>query len=178
MKKTNTSFIKIESTVDDALNKRYSLKKTWAKNEEAIKKFVVIMHNPNVANEIKGDKSSNLCLNKAVDEGCNEIITVNLYATRGPKSAQLSQLHKIVEYQNLESIKEALDGSEKLLLAWGDNPGPMVRDYQFIRLLSSYEGEIKCFRINISGEPCHASLCGEETPLQDFNIIEYFNRHN
>lgn len=72
MKENKRSLITIDALVDNIKNKTYSLKKTWAKDGEKIKKLVVIMHNPNIADEIKGDKSSNLCFNKAVDEGCNE----------------------------------------------------------------------------------------------------------
>lgn len=50
----------------------------------------------------------------------------------------------------------------------------MVKNPEFISILRNFRGEIKCFKKNNSGEPCHASVCGEDTLLQDFDIEEYF----
>jgi hypothetical protein len=174
LKRVKTSNILVEAEVDDQLNKRYYIKKNWATKNIKIKRFVVIMHNPNVANEIKGDKSSNLCFNKAVDEGCNEIIILNLYTTRGPNSARLPKEDKIVEKDNLDTIEKVLDNNvHAILLAWGDNPGPMVKNDHFLSLLKKNMDKIKCFRINTSGEPCHASICGEESPIVPFDFMKY-----
>ncbi|MDD9148060.1 MULTISPECIES: hypothetical protein [unclassified Sporolactobacillus] len=43
------------------------------------------MHNPNAADEIKEDQSTNLRMNEAADGGCNEWIIVNP-SVRGPNS--------------------------------------------------------------------------------------------
>jgi len=165
----------IEAEIVKSKNKRYSLKKSWIESGEQKKRFVVIMHNPNVANEIKGDKSSNLCLNKAVDAGCNEIVVVNLYSTRGPESSVLDSADKVYEKRNLKAIKGALSECDTLVLAWGDDPGPVVDNEEFINLLVNFNGDIKCFGTNKSGEPAHPRNKGENTKLIDFDLNKYLN---
>lgn len=163
----------IEVDILKSENKRYSLKKSWKESGEQKKRLVAIMHNPNVANEIKGDKSSNLCLNKAVDDGCNEIVIVNLYSTRGEESRKLEPENKVYENRNFEAIEEALIDCSILVLAWGDNPGPMLDEEKFINLLANFKGKIKCFGTNKTGEPSHPRNKGENNNLIDFDLSKY-----
>lgn len=134
------------------------------------------MHNPNIADYIKGDKSSNLCLNKAVDEKCNELIVVNLYSKRSSESDELEKAFKVFEEENFNEINNALKESKLLVLAWGDKPGEMVKNRKFLNLLDDYSKPIKCFGINKSGEPKHPGRhCGENTPLINFDIKKYIS---
>lgn len=169
IKKAN---IKIESHENG--NYRYLMKRNWAEDGIAKKTLVAIMHNPNVASEVKGDKSSNLCMNKAVDLQCNEINIVNLYAERTKKSEDLVANSKKYDEINFNYLARAVNSADVLLVAWGDKPGEMVKHPKFEALLKNFDGKVVCFGLNKTGEPKHPALTGEDTKLEEFGVIEYY----
>lgn len=141
--------------------------------------MIAIMYNPNVAGLVKIDKSVMLCTNKAFDMGCDEIVILNLYSKRKLNPEDLSNSDKVVEAANLNEIEKYLTTSPDndatcLLVAWGYNPGEMIKDSKMRDLLLGFSGEIKSFGKTDSGHPSHPSRRGDSTKLENFNIKQYY----
>lgn len=153
--------------------------KNWSKYKSARKRMIAIMYNPNVAGLVKIDKSVMLCTNKAFDMECDEIVVLNLYSKRKLKPKYLSNSDKVIEAANLNEIEKYLTSSQNndatcLLVAWGYDPGAMIKDSKMRNLLLGFSGGIKSFGKTCSGHPRHPSRLSDSTELEDFNIKEYY----
>lgn len=169
--KAKEALIRSEAVFDNDENHRYKLKRSWTEGSDDIKKLTAVLFNPAIANELKGDKSSNLCFNTAVDNNCNEFELVNLYSRRSRKGEDLPIQYKVFEQKNFIYIKRAIETSDIVILGWGNDPGPITEHSSFQQLLKENEGKLFCYGINESGEPKHPAIgIAEGAPLRKYDL--------
>ena len=122
--------------------------------------------NPNTANEIKLDATSENFERIAKDNGFDGWFLVNLYPTRNPKGKNLNNIvDDKLFWENINQI-DAITSSKELkfsdvLLGWGDDINEKVyfkhSIYQIYDRLKKHNLDYYSYRINQSGNPSHPS---------------------
>ncbi|WP_172675302.1 DUF1643 domain-containing protein [Virgibacillus halodenitrificans] len=97
---------------------RYSLTRTWDKN---LKKAIIIMLNPSIANTMKNDLSINRCLNFCIDNQYGSLEVVNLYAFIEIDSSKLKAKQEFIGKDNDYYLQKAVDSAETIIVAWGSD---------------------------------------------------------
>jgi hypothetical protein len=133
---------------------RYSMLRTWDPTKP---KATIIMYNPRTLNPnpyILG-QSLNRCTRGVVEDGdYGAIEVVNLYSKISNSQVELDKEYRVFDEANFRYIKEAIESSIMVVLAWGKDGGaPVSRNEKFIKLLQGFGGKLKCFRICNNGQP-------------------------
>lgn len=139
---------------------RLSLKCTI--NDKSKEKITVILMNPSFADEYGLDATLNnvkTFLSDLKKDNYSEFEVLNIFPIRTPNSKDLLPLlekyDSQCEYrnQNKKYIIEALNNSNKVLVAWGDK---YHKEAQWI-FEYLQEGKIYAYHLNKSGSPTHFS---------------------
>lgn len=143
---------------------RFRLHRRWS-NLHAPNMVAFIGANPSTANETKGDTTVNKCIHWAQMWGFDGMFMLNAFAhVQTNMDCDLSQKH--VGDQNDFWIKETVDKSIKVVIAWGD----LCEPWRHQQLLDMLKGKpLYCFGKIASGMPRHPSRIAYATPLVRFN---------
>ncbi|MFB7140947.1 DUF1643 domain-containing protein [Gottfriedia sp. NPDC056225] len=150
---------------------RYSMLRVWNPKKS---KATIIMYNPRTLNPnpfILG-QSLNRCARGVVEDGdYGAMEVVNLFSKTSNKAKELDEKYRVFDEVNFKYIKEAVESSSLVVLAWGKDGGsPVSRSKKFIKLLSNFDGKLKCFRICDNKQPKYPSGLSADEKLKDCYI--------
>ncbi|MED0983022.1 DUF1643 domain-containing protein [Bacillus paramycoides] len=163
------SIINSEAKYSEDEERRYSLIRVW---NEKKPKAVAILFNPAIATHIKFDKSTFLCMNKAIDNKCGSIEIVNLFSKRSPRKKKLPKKYRVFEQENFDIIKEAVESASFVIVGWGKGGEAMTEQSCFKDLLTEHEKKLYYFGLyeedNIPKHPSRGF--GEKSKLYNYEI--------
>ncbi|NNK88190.1 MAG: DUF1643 domain-containing protein [Flavobacteriaceae bacterium] len=153
------------------MNEIYCLPKNDAEKRFVIGKkgkrnLLCVGLNPNTADEIKLDATSENFERIANDNGFDGWCLVNLYPTRNPKGKNLSNVvDDKLFWENINQIDTISCSSElkfsDVLLGWGDDINEKlyfkISIYQIYDRLKKLNLNYYSYRVNNSGNPSHPS---------------------
>ncbi len=134
--------------------------------------LLLIMLNPNRADERTNDPTIRRCISFATAWGFGKLEVVNLFAVRAEKPVQLRSLDEPVGEQNDQFIIEAASRAAKIVVAWGNHGRFAQRDQQVIRLLAD-SSRLYCFGRTKGGNPLHPLYLPADQPLVSFDTLAH-----
>jgi hypothetical protein len=174
------SFVKnVELEITD--DKRFWLKLTF----DTFKKdsVVVILKNPSRANKTVSDKtvynvSSYIYKNQDRHEALKDVgsvIILNLIPFYQTYSKELQVLkNDVICPKNLDVIKIITGENSKIVIAWGDHPTGLFKEYQTLKnevmnILSKNNNEVfYVHKLSLAGNPRHGQVWGYENELKTY----------
>lgn len=138
---------------------RYSLKKIWNEDKP---KATFIGINPSNATELLMDKTVMNLMNYLISNDYGQVEIVNLFAYRSKKQDGLKDRKNEFEKENVKYVREALIGSELIIVGWGRDADGKAKYREAINTvkheLSSFKNRIKCFKDTKGNINCHLSI--------------------
>ncbi len=131
---------------------RFATSRTHAKSESET--LLLVMLNPNKADENHNDPTIRRCIGFARSWGFNRLEVVNLFAICAEKPRMLRDFKKPIGFHNDEIILERASLASALVVAWGTHGAILGRDADVLSKLESF-GPLKCFGITKDGMPRH-----------------------
>lgn len=120
-----------------------------------IKTCCFVMLNPSTADADANDPTIRRCIGFAGRWGFHKLIVVNLFALRSTDPERLKCDHEPIGSQNDRAIIEAVDGSDRVICAWGNHGGYLDRDRRVLDLLAG-RSRPKVLRLSKCGRfPAH-----------------------
>jgi len=156
---------------------RYSLVRAWdAKKPKA----AIIMFNPRHLNPhpfLLGQSLSR-CAKEVLDGGVyGSIEVVNLFAKTSNSQNELDKEYQVFEETNFRFIKDAVESSGMVILAWGGKGASVCRNKLFINLFINYKGKIKCYDILDNKLPKYPRNLAVEHKLKECYMDKRGNIH-
>jgi len=163
-------------------NKRYWLELTL--NKKSKENLVVIMKNPSRATLEVSDKTVfNVCnyVFKNINDrnelkNIGKIIILNLIPFFETYSKELITFkEKIIDEENLEFIKTYTSKNRKVIIAWGNHPTGLSKEYEILKrdvfeILRNNKNEIFYVdKLSKSGNPKHAQVWGYKNELINYD---------
>lgn len=103
-----------------------------------------------------------------IDEGeIGAIEVVNLFSKTSKSRDDLDKEHQIFENLNFDYIRNALKNSNMAVLAWGGKGTAESRNKQFINLITTFPGKLKCFDILNNKQPKYPRNLYADSKLRD-----------
>jgi hypothetical protein len=162
-------------------NKRYWLKLEIDKTKN--EKILIILKNPSRADKVISDKTifnvSNY-INKNRNKydifiNVGEITIVNLMPNYLTESNQLQNLESsVIDQKNNNIIAEQCSKIENVIIAWGNHPSGLFKEYEILKDATMNTLEInnnKIFYVDSlsqSGNPKHGQVWGYKNELKKF----------
>nr|WP_315178570.1 DUF1643 domain-containing protein [uncultured Flavobacterium sp.] len=158
--------------------KRFSLELTI--NKDCTDNIIVIMKNPSRATLEVSDKTVfNVCnyifLNKndRVElKNIGKIIILNLIPFYETYSKELVVLKdEIIDFANLEVIKNYTSNNSRVLIAWGNHPAKLFNEYEILKqevfkIIKANNNQVYYVdKLSAAGNPKHAQIWGYENKL-------------
>lgn len=116
--------------------------------------LLLVMLNPNKADENHNDPTIRRCIGFARSWGFNRLEVVNLFAICAEKPRMLRDFKKPIGFHNDEIILERASLASATVVAWGIHGAILGRDADVLSKLKSF-GPLKCFGITKDGMPRH-----------------------
>ncbi|TGB01489.1 DUF1643 domain-containing protein [Halobacillus salinus] len=139
--------------IDEGEQYRYSLWRVW---DENLPRVLFVMLNPSTADGQEDDPTLRRCMNFACKWGYGSLEVVNLFAYRTPNPKMLKGITNPIGDKNDEYIKEALERSERVILAWGTKGSLFNRDKEVLKLLKNQSNKpLYTLELTKSGFPRH-----------------------
>lgn len=158
-----------EAVIDPTGSYRYSLIREWVSTKPRV---IWIMLNPSTADSQEDDPTIDACIRFTKKWGFGSFEVVNLFAYRSKDPDDLEEVDKstAIGTENLKYISEALERSDLIVTAWGENGKIHKRnqDDELISLFSNYQ--LKCLDILKGGEPRHPLYFCTENTLKDYEL--------
>lgn len=143
MIETETATIQSKAIFSIDRKHRYLLERCW---DDRKKKATVIMINPSFADELKTDLSILKLMNFLIDHDYGTLRVVNLYAFISTDPSQLKKNPDAVGELNDQYIKESIENTDLIIIAWGvERDKYKVRKNQLKMLLLNSKPTIKGF---------------------------------
>ena len=158
------SFINKTASFSSCRTYRYSLSRIWDKQ----KKFVLFIGlNPSTADEEVDDPTIRRCSGYAQKWGYGGFIMVNLFAYRTTLPSNLKKVKYPVGKDNDKYIVKLSKKADITVAAWGNNGNLYSRDKQILNLVPN----LKCLKVNKSGQPAHPLYLKKGLKLTKFNRL-------
>jgi len=154
-------FMKKGTLIDPTGLYRYSLWREW--NANALK-VVFIMLNPSRADATTDDPTLRRCISFAQSWGYGSLEVVNLFAYRASNPAILNQVTDPVGPENDRYLEKAVEGSDKIIVAWGNRGILRNRSRVVIHSLTGF-GTLYCLGTTQLGYPRHPLYVKGNTKL-------------
>ena len=116
-------------------NYRYLLWREWDSNRKTV---AFIMLNPSHADAEINDPTITRCINFALSWNYGRLEVVNLFAYRTSKPSLLKQAAEPIGRDNERYIVDTVKGSDRVILAWGNNGTWQQQDLYVLQLLKKY----------------------------------------
>ena len=142
------SFIYKNAIFSSCRTYRYSLSRIWDKKNKYV---LFIGLNPSTANEEADDPTIRRCVNYAKDWGYGGFMMVNLFAYRTTLPSNLKKVKYPVGSENDKYIVTLSKKADITVAVWGNNGNLYSRDKQVLSLVPN----LKCLKVNKSGQPAH-----------------------
>ncbi|PFR94859.1 DUF1643 domain-containing protein [Priestia megaterium] len=165
------------NVVDKEKKCRYSIVRSWNCQKE---KATIIMYNPRTLepNPFILGQSLSKCINFVIKDGdYGAIEVVNLFARISNSQKELEKEYKVFDELNFKYIKDAVESSSMVVLAWGKKGGRVSRNKKFINLIMNYQGKLKCFDIYDNKQPQYPRKLSIEASLKDCYMDSRGNIH-
>lgn len=138
--------------IDDSEEYRYSLWRIWDDN---LPRVTFIMLNPSTADSREDDPTLRRCIKFAMSWGYGSLEVVNLFAYRSTNPKLLLSAYDPIGEKNNEYIINALDRSEKVILAWGTKGNLFSRDKDVLQLIKDNNVPLYALELTKDGYPRH-----------------------
>ncbi|MDX2214776.1 MAG: DUF1643 domain-containing protein [Oculatellaceae cyanobacterium bins.114] len=129
---------------------RYTLWRNWG----CAPKVVFVMLNPSTADAEHNDPTIRRCIGLAQAWGFGALEVVNLFAYCATHPTELRQATDPIGIENDRYLLQAVQRSDRTLLAWGNWGYLHQRDRCVLNLLSQ-QTSLYCLGMNQSGQPRH-----------------------
>lgn len=147
---------------------RFNLKCTWDTQKG---KALYIMLNPSIADFVICDPTVDQCIYFAKKEGYGSIEIVNLFSKITPSPEDLLKEKERNHEDNERYIVEAINSSEIIILAWGEQGIRFNACYKVFRIIESIHKKVYSLGVNRYGLPRHPGrLSRVKTSIQPFII--------
>ena len=143
---------------------RYRLWREWNSNSKTVS---FIMLNPSRADAQINDPTITRCINFAQSWGYGRLEVVNLFAYRTSKPSLLKQAAEPIGEDNDRYILESVEGSERVILAWGNHGRWRKQDLYVLQLLKTYK-HLYSLGITKKGCPRHPLYLHKTTQSQQY----------
>lgn len=161
------------ATFSDDRRYRYLLRRCWRPEGAEPRKFVCIGINPSTADEVSDDPTVGRLVGHAMDNGCNELVLVNLFAI---VHTQPKDMRAVLERNRAEAIgplnnqyiDEVLheDGIAHVVAMWGNLNRMEQRRWVDVQDRVFESGhDLMCFGTTKGGHPRHPARMAKHLPL-------------
>lgn len=150
MQKTSTKEFDFGAIFDPKRKYRYLL---WRKWDADLPKLCFVMLNPSTADETRNDPTISRCVGFAQRWGFGSMEVVNAFAYRATDSNELRRVKDPVGRSADEYIAEAIERSDKVVVAWGNWGTLMDRHLALNAMLVG--ADVSCFGITNLNQPKH-----------------------
>lgn len=155
------SFINKTANFSSCRKYRYSLSRIWDKQ----KKFVLFIGlNPSTADEGMDDPTIRRCSGYAQNWGYGGFMMVNLFAYRTTLPSNLKKVKHPIGKDNDKYIVKLSKKADITVAAWGNNGNLYSRDKEVLSLVPN----LKCLKVNKSGQPAHPLYLKKDLKLTKF----------
>ena len=113
------------------------------------------MLNPSTADEVKNDPTVERCERRAIAMGFTRLIITNLFGWRATDASQIRKVSDPVGGGNDFAICNAVELSDLVICAWGNNGCFLDRGERVIRLILSRQATPHYLRLTKTGQPEH-----------------------
>lgn len=156
---------------------RYSLIREW--DDSNPKRVVFVLLNPSTADDVGEDQTTKVCIEFAKRWGYGSLHIVNLFAYRAKEPNDLKKVkdyNKMVGEHNFRFLKNALQGANKIVVAWGEH-GKIQKRYmdESLKSLFSYF-PLYCFWEIANNQPKHPLGVDYNTSLVEYTYYKQFWR--
>ena len=148
-------------------NYRYLLWREWDSKNKTVS---FIMLNPSRADAEINDPTIKRCINFAKSWGYSRLEVVNLFAYRTSKPSLLRQATKPIGKDNDSYILKTAEGSDKIILAWGNHGTWQKQDLYVLQLLKNHT-HLYCFGVTKKGCPRHPLYLPSTSKPQRYAMI-------
>lgn len=148
-----------------------------------------IMVNPSTADAAQDDPTIRKCIGFAQRHGCGEIIVGNLFAYRATEVTALRKASDPIGPENDRHLSEIMWDADEIVVAWGKSgkvPERLRSRWKdVVRIFDARHpltGErrplpLRCLGTCADGHPKHPLMVSYETPLTDWQVPWFANRH-
>jgi hypothetical protein len=136
---------------DRAQKYRYLLWRNMPKGKGSI---LLVMLNPNRADEMRNDPTIRRCISFADSWGYKHIEVVNLFAYKAEKPDMLKTAKRPVGTHNNSIIQKRAVSASLRIVAWGNHGRLFERDEEVLAMLNEH-GPVFCLGTTKSGAPRH-----------------------
>ena len=140
--------MKSDATFSECRQYRYALWRLW---DESKPYAMFIGLNPSTADETTDDPTINRCIDFAKSWGYGGLCMANLFAYRSTDPANLRTTQDPIGPDNDNWLKELGKSAGVVVAAWGNDGAYLGRS----RVVASRITNLKCLKINKTGEPAH-----------------------
>lgn len=138
--------------MDDSKEYRYSLWRIW---NDKLPRVTFVMLNPSTADSRNDDPTLRRCINFAMNWGYGSLEVVNLFAYRSTNPQMLLSVCDPIGDKNNKYIIDAVNRSEKVILAWGTKGNLFNRDKDVLRLIEDNNVPAYTLELTKEGHPRH-----------------------
>lgn len=143
---------------------RYSLRRRWLGGD---RKLVMVMLNPSIADETRDDPTTTAMVRRAERGGFGRYEAVNLFAMVATDPQGIYEAADPVGPGNDAAILRAIEGADRIIVAWGNHGSFRGRDAEVLALLAGRE--LSCFGRTILDAPRFPRAIKSDAPLVRFN---------
>ncbi|WP_161952335.1 DUF1643 domain-containing protein [Metalysinibacillus jejuensis] len=167
---TKEQTLKTTAIYSDDQKYSYSLTKVWDKDKP---KAAFIGINPSDATELVMDKTVMNLMNHLISNDYSQVEVVNLYAFRSKNQNGLINRDDKLEKANVDYIRNALRGSELIIVGWGRDADGKAKYKEALdtvkREILPFKDRVKCFQDKRGNVNCHLSVgCSDEWSLVSY----------
>tara|TARA_Y100000589_G_scaffold173269_2_gene164498 strand:- start:1033 stop:1494 length:462 start_codon:yes stop_codon:yes gene_type:complete len=137
---------------------RYALWRIW---DESLDSVLFIGLNPSKADESYNDPTIRRCINFTKKWGYGGLCMANLFAYRATEPKTMMIADDPIGPVNDQILFDLVSKAKIVVAAWGNHGSFMGRSVQISRSILN----LRCLRINKSGEPAHPLYLNESTRL-------------
>lgn len=131
------------------------------------RKLLLVMLNPNKADETRNDPTIRRCIGFAQSWGYSRLEVVNLFAVCAEKPSMLRSFERPIGSYNDAVIIASAKTADSIVVAWGNHGSVLNRDSDVLSCLKSY-GPVGCLGITKSGMPRHPLYVRADARLLPF----------
>jgi hypothetical protein len=130
--------------------------------------LLLVMLNPNKADETRNDPTIRRCIGFAQNWGFSRLEVVNLFAICAEKPLMLQNFKKPIGVHNDDFILDRAGHAGRIVVAWGVHGCVLARDADVLSKLKSF-GPLDCFGITKDGLPRHPLYVRADVRPSTFN---------
>lgn len=140
--------MKSDAKFSECRQYRYALWRLWDESKPYVM-FVGL--NPSTADETTDDPTINRCIDFAKSWGYGGLCMTNLFAYRSTDPANLRTTQDPIGPDNDNWLKELAKNAGVVVAAWGNDGAYLGRSKEVTSTIKN----LKCLKINKTGEPAH-----------------------